>query len=365
MASSYVNKVAVSVTLGARKIESSFEFDAGECMGIWGPSGSGKTTILRVIAGLTRAQNSQIQISGQIWEDSVHKVHLPAWRRTVGVVFQEPSLLPHFSVQDNLTYAVKRSAQSTKASQALEKSIVNLLDLGQLLKRNVHQLSGGESQRVAIARALLTHPTILLLDEPLSAVDETKRKEFLPWLQRIREEFKISMIYVTHSQDEVMRLCDKVTILDKGLTKYSGALAELLAESSNHSLLSEEAAGVWLECNVVDIDSNWNLVKLGFKGGHLWIKDLNYSTGQKLRLRIKASDVSVATAKPTQNSIQNVLSATVESIAVSAHPSEALLTCQCSGTRVLAKVTSRAVYQLGLRVGSEVWLLVKSVALVK
>ena len=326
---------------------------------LFGPSGSGKTTLLRCVAGLERPQHANIQVAGQVWEDSERGVHLPAWQRQLGYVFQEASLFDHLDVAGNLEFARKRAgAQAPDLAPLLD-----LLGIAPLQQRRPWQLSGGERQRVAIARALATAPRILLLDEPLAAVDHARRREILPWLERLRDELRIPMLYVTHSGDEVARMADHLVLLESGHVRAAGPLAETLARVDLPTVPGEEA-GALLQGTLAERDERWQLAQVRFPGGVLWIPEPGLPIGQAVRVRVLARDVSLALAPPEASSIQNVLPCTVRAIAPGGHTSQALVQLACGPTLLLARVTTRAVDALALAPGAPVWAQVKSAALV-
>jgi molybdate transport system ATP-binding protein len=325
---------------------------------IFGPSGSGKTTLLRCVAGLERPQQARVVVAGETWADSERGVHLPTHRRPLGYVFQEASLFDHLDVQGNLRFGQRHARSAAPLTDLLQ-----LLGIAGLLHRRPHELSGGERQRVAIARALATGPRILLLDEPLAALDLPRKREILPWLERLRDELRIPMLYVTHSGDEVARLADHLVLLDEGRVRASGPLAETLARVDLPAVPGEEA-GVLLHGTIAERDSRWQLAHVRFEGGALWIRDTGLPVGHPVRVRVLARDVSLALAAPAQSSVQNVLPCTVRAIAAGAHPSEAVVQLACGNALLLARVTARAVHTLGLTDGAPVWAQVKSAALV-
>ena len=329
---------------------------------VFGPSGSGKTTLLRCVAGLERATDALVRIAGQVWQDDAQRIFVPTWRRPLGYVFQEASLFDHLDVHANLHYGLRRSggAQQTIALDAA----IELLGIGALLQRRTQQLSGGERQRVAIARALATQPRLLLLDEPLASLDLARRREILPWLERLRDELRIPMLYVTHSADEVARLADTLVVLERGSVAASGPVADVLAGIAAPVLLGDDA-GALLEGTVAERDTRWQLARVDFEGGGLWLRDSGAAIGQRVRLRVLARDVSIATEEPRGTSIQNLLPGVVRAIAADAHPSQALVQVACGDSILLSRITARAADGLELRPGMPVWAQVKSVALVE
>ncbi len=329
---------------------------------LFGASGSGKTTLLRCVAGLERPRHASVRIAGTLWHDDEQRVFLPPWRRPLGYVFQESSLFDHMDVRGNLEYGLRRTGLGRKLP-ALDAAI-ELLGIGALQKRHPHQLSGGERQRVAIARALAMLPRLLLLDEPLASLDQARRQDILPWLERLRDEIRIPMLYVTHAADEVARLAQTMVALDRGQVSAVGPVAEVLTRVDTPVVLGEDA-GALIEGIVLERDARWHLVRVGFAGGSLWVRDTGLDPGQPVRLRVLARDVSLATAEPHNTSIQNLLPCSVQSIAPDRHPSQTLLRLACGETVLLARVTARAVDALNIAPGQAVWAQIKSVALVE
>ncbi len=334
---------------------------------VFGASGSGKTTLLRSVAGLQRPVDARIEIAGQVWQDDGQRIFLPTWKRPLGYVFQEASLFEHLDVQGNLHYGLKRAgagaARGAGAAAALQSTIA-LLGLHSLLARRTHQLSGGERQRVAIARALVTQPQLLLLDEPLSALDHARRQDILPWLERLRDELRIPMLYVTHAADEVARMADTLVVLQDGQVSAFGPVADVLTRVDAPIVLGEDVSAL-LNGVLQERDERWSLVRAGFPGGSLWLRDSALALGSPVRLRVLARDVSIATESAHHSSIQNSLPCTVRAIAPDAHPSQVLVQLDCGGALLLARITARAAHALDLVPGRPVWAQVKSVALVQ
>lgn len=326
---------------------------------LFGPSGSGKTTLLRCVAGLEPTARGRVAVGTQVWQDDSAGICLPTWRRDLGYVFQEASLFEHLDVRRNLDYGLGRT-QGAGGRQALAAAI-ELLGIGHLLARRAHELSGGERQRVAIARALATQPRLLLLDEPLAALDAPRRQEIMPWLERLRDELNIPMLYVTHSADELARLASHLVLMGGGRIQAAGPVEQVMTAQNAPGLGGEEA-GTLIHARVHDIDRQWHLACARFAGGDVWIRDAGYAVGSALRLRVLARDVSIQLEEPTQTSIQNRLQAVVESVAEDAHPSQAMLRLRCGEALLLARLTRRSVHALNLAPGMPVWALVKSVA---
>ncbi|MEO6320419.1 MAG: molybdenum ABC transporter ATP-binding protein [Polaromonas sp.] len=322
---------------------------------LFGPSGSGKTTLLRCIAGLERAPHGLLRVNGDIWQDE--KTWLPTHKRALGYVFQEASLFAHLSVLGNLQYGMKRSAQRASQDQAIE-----LLGISHLLERKPDRLSGGERQRVAIARALAVSPRILLMDEPLAALDLKRKQEILPYLERLHNELDIPVLYVTHSQNEVARLADHLIALDGGRVLANGPLADTLTRLDLPIRLGEDVGAI-IPARLAAIDGAWQLARIDFPGGTLWTPDRGVPVGCKVRVRVLARDVSLAREHPGRSSIQNVLPGRVDAIADEEHPGLTLVRVRVGESALVARVTKRAAAELDLTLGLDVWVQVKSVAL--
>ena len=332
---------------------------SGGVTALFGPSGCGKTTLLRCIAGLTRAKRGRLVVDGEPWQDDAH--FLPTYRRPLGYVFQEANLFPHLSVRGNLEYG--RSRVPDKACAQPIDRVVELLGIGQLLERGPGTLSGGERQRVAIARALLTSPRLLLMDEPLAALDTARKQEFLPYLQRLHDELEIPVIYVSHAPDEVARLADHIVVLEAGRVVAAGPLAETLARVDLPIRLGEDA-GVVLDAKVAEMDECWHLDRVEFGGGSLWVRSCGHRPGHRVRVRILARDVSIALGRSEGMSIMNCLPARVLELAGESHPALALVRLQVGEATILARVTRRSSSALGLAPGKTVWAQIKAVAVI-
>jgi molybdate transport system ATP-binding protein len=267
---------------------------------LFGPSGSGKTTLLRCIAGLERAPHGRLTVAGEIWQDQRHWV--PTHKRPLGYVFQEASLFSHLTVLGNLNYGIRRI--STGSLVSVEHAI-ELLGIRHLLARKPDRLSGGERQRVAIARALAVNPRLLLMDEPLAALDLKRKQEILPYLERLHDELEIPVLYVSHSPDEVARLADHLVVMETGRVIIDGPLAATLARLDLPIHLGEDI-GTVIETTVSEVDNEWHLMRVDFPGGELWAPNSGVPVGHRVRVRVLARDVSLAD-RLGHSSIQNVL----------------------------------------------------------
>ncbi len=325
--------------------------------GIFGRSGAGKTTILRCIAGLDRPRSGRVAVGDESWLDTESGTATPVNERAVGYVFQEPRLFPHLTVQGNLGFARRRTG--TRELPIDERDVVDLLDIGRLLPRYPGRLSGGEAQRVAIARALLSAPRLLLMDEPLSSLDDELKQEILPFLERLHDELSIPAIYVSHDIDEISRLCDRLIVLDAGSVQASGELQSVLT-GIEVPLLGGREAGSIIDTVVTSVDMDDGISTLAFDGGELLVPEVNARVGAPLRVRVRASDVSLCRARPEQTSVLNILDATVDAIETG-EGATVLLRLAIGDERILARITRRSLHTLALRQGDAVLAQVKSV----
>ncbi|WP_372965180.1 molybdenum ABC transporter ATP-binding protein [Marinobacter sp.] len=325
---------------------------------IFGHSGCGKTTLLRCIAGLQAAQG-QLIVLGQPWQTGSHSraVH----QRPLAYVFQDTTLFPHLSARKNLLYGYRRIPAEQRRIHP--EQVYDWLGLAPLLDRMPARLSGGERQRVAIGRALLTSPSLLLMDEPLSALDQQSKQDILPYLERLRDTLAMPVLYVSHSTGEVARLADHIVMMDRGQVVAQGPLQETLART-DHPFLLESDAGVILDGKVTEVDAQWQLCKVEFNDGALWLRHHKHlTTGMAVRIQVLARDISIALQEHQDQSVQNLLPATVDQIAGEVTPGTSLVRLRAGNTAFLSRVTSRSVHQLQLYPGLRVWLQIKSVAL--
>ena len=330
---------------------------------LFGPSGCGKTTVLRALAGLERA-SGRVALGAEVWQDDAAGRFVPTHRRAIGYVIQEAALFPHLDVQHNLAYGLKRIAPGGRRIPL--DQVVDLLGIAHLLERRTDTLSGGERQRVAIARALATSPKLLLMDEPLAALDAKRKAEVLPYLDRLHAELGIPMIYVSHSIDEVARLADHLVIMEAGRVLADGPLPDMLARLDLPVALGDDA-GVVLDAVVGERDTQWQLARLDVDGEacRLWSRDAGLPIGRRVRLRVLARDVSLTRTPQTGTSIGNQLRGTIEAIADDEHPALALVRVRVGTAPVVARLTRRSAHSLELAVGMPVWAQVKTVALME
>lgn len=325
---------------------------------LFGHSGCGKTTLLRCMAGLQVAAGAMC-VNGVEWQSETGS--RPVHQRPLAYVFQETGLFPHLSVKRNLMYGYRRIPQSDR--QISFDQATEWLGLSRLLERMPDKLSGGERQRVAIARALLTSPRLLLMDEPLSALDQNSKQEIMPYLEALRDNLAIPILYVSHSTTEVARLADHIVIMGKGRVVAEGPLQQIMARTDQPFGL-EEDAGVILDARISKRDDRWHLCRADFTGGHLWVRAEGMEIGKSIRLQVLARDISLARSKQTDQSIQNLLPAIVDEVASDVCPGISMVRLLAGQTPFLSRLTSRAVHTLALAPGQRLWMQVKSVAIV-
>jgi len=327
---------------------------------LFGRSGAGKTSVVNAIAGLIRPERGRIVIDGEVLLDTERGVHTPTHRRRVGYVFQEGRLFPHLTVRQNLVFGCW-FAPHGPASTRLD-DVVELLGIGPLLDRRPGRLSGGEKQRVAIGRALLAYPRLLLMDEPLASLDARRKDEILPYLERLRDQASVPIVYVSHSIAEVTRLATTVVLMSDGRVRAVGPVQEVMGRADLYPLVGRFEAGAVLAARVARYDSRWRLTELAGSFGTLVIPRLDAPVGAALRLRIRARDVILAVTAPAGISALNVLSARVEAL-VPIEEGALEVQLRTGNERLLARVTRRSGETLGLAPGRDVFALIKTVAI--
>lgn len=328
---------------------------------LFGPSGCGKTSVLRCLAGLNRIADGYCALDGEVWQDNAR--FTPTHRRPIGYVFQEASLFPHMSVRRNLLYGARRGATMREIGY---DDVVDLFGLSALLDRSPRNLSGGERQRVALGRALLSQPRLLLMDEPLSALDAAAKDEILPYLERLHAQLALPVVYVTHDLREVERLADYLVLMEKGKVVAAGPRTVLQSDPALPFARSREAA-VMLDAVVRAHDARYGLLELEVAGGRFLTPAPPAPIGERRRLRVTAGDVSLALAPPGPSSIVNILRARIL-LATTTGEAEMLVVLALGdgdGARLLARVTRRSWETLGLAEGMSVYAQVKGVALAR
>ena len=325
--------------------------------GIFGPSGCGKTTLLRTLAGLEHSKNGYIKIADMLWQDD--DFFVPTHKRSIAYVFQEASLFAHLNVQKNLEYGLKRIP--LKDSKVSLEQVTELLGIQHLLKRQPYQLSGGEQQRVAIARSLATSPKLLLMDEPLSALDLKRKQEIMPYLESLHTELSIPIIYVSHAPGEIARLADHLLVMDKGKITATGSVTDLFSRMDLPMAHSDKASAI-IEAKVAAHDPNFNLTYLDFPGGQFTIAQKALDLKTLVRLRVIARDVSITLEHQTNTSILNIFPARIEEI-MPENESQLMLRLSLNGIPLLCRLTKKSASRLDLSIGKQVFAQVKSVAL--
>jgi len=326
---------------------------------VFGASGSGKTTLLRALAGFERPSRGRIALGDEVWFDREARLDLPPHRRAVGFLFQEGRLFTHLDVAGNLAFGERRRGRGALS----RRDVVDALDLSPLLARRIPSLSGGERQRVALGRTLLAGPRLLLLDEPLSALDAGRKAEILPFLEEVTRRFRIPTLLVSHDVDEVVRLSDRVLVLGEGQVQDEGPTADVIDRLDLASITGRDEEGVVVEGHVAQHDERLHLTRVDIQGDALTLPLApRLAPGDPVRLRILARDVAIAVERPRGLSIRNVLPGRVESVRL-APPGAADVTLQLRGSHLRARLTQAAVEELALAEGREVFALVKSVSL--
>jgi molybdate transport system ATP-binding protein len=353
-------ELAIRKRLGGFMLDVNLSCETHGIVSFFGRSGSGKTSLVNMLAGLLRPDQGRIAVNGQVLFDSAHGIDLPPERRRLGYVFQEGLLFPHLSVRGNLTYGLQR-APAAERRIGLEQ-IVALLGLEDMLARRPRELSGGEKQRVALGRALLANPRLLLMDEPLAALDQPRKDEILPFIERLRDELAIPIVYVSHSMQEIIRLADVLALVSDGRIVAVGPIEELTSRLDLRPLTGRYEAGAVVTAQLVGHDEDFGLTELRFAGGRLLVSRLELPAGAEIRLRIRARDVSLATRKPEATSILNVFPAEILDFGTDGGPQVDVL-LDAGGVTLWARITARSRHDLGLETGSKVFALVKSVAI--
>ena len=346
----------IKVQLESFMLDANFSIPDRGITVVFGPSGSGKTTLLRAIAGLEKSDKGFLKIGDSVWQKG--EDFLATHKRQIGYVFQDAALFDHLDVKGNLNFVIKRAIG---LKEDFIESIHNLLEIKTLLNRKTTQLSGGERQRVAIARALLTNPKILLLDEPLSALDLKRKNEILPYLDSIHNDLEIPILYVTHSQDEMSRLADHLLLIEDGNIVGSGPVNDMLTRFDMPLSHGGDAVSI-IEAEVLKRDSEFNLMHLDFLGGQFIVPDNSFPVQTKVRIRVVARDVSLTKSKQVDTSILNIFPAMVQEI-VNEGEAQVMVRLQIKETILLACITRKSSYKLRLEKGSEAFVQVKSVAI--
>ena len=355
-----------SGTLGKFTLDVAFEVPMRGITALFGPSGCGKTTILRCVAGLQK-MTGRLSVGGEIWQDDRQALFRRSHERPIGYVFQEPSLFPHLSVRNNLLYGARRTRKNGAAPAIREDEVVALLGIEHLLERSTDALSGGERQRIAVGRALLSQPRLLLMDEPLAALDSKAKDEILLYFEALHEHLSIPVLYVSHDMSELEWLADNLVLLDEGKVLASGSLSKLEADPTLPLLHSPEAAVTMKGC-IETIDETYALTILSVPGGKLLTPGILGAPGDSLRLRIGVSDVSFCLAPPVNTTILNCLPSRILAILEQKDGSGQMnviagLGEDGAGARIVARITRKSRDALGLTQGKAIFVQIKGAAL--
>ena len=358
MAQAPVIDVNVRRSFGGFQLDTQFQAFGG-LTALFGRSGAGKTSLVNLLAGLERPEAGRISVNGHVLFDSEAGIDVPPEGRRLGYVFQEARLFPHLSVESNLTYGMKLLAASERHQDAGQ--VIDLLDLAPLLARRPRTLSGGEKQRVALGRALLASPRLLLMDEPLASLDSARKNEILPFIERLRDDIKLPIVYVSHALEEVIRLADTMVILSDGQVVASGGVEDLMSRLDLRPLTGRYEAGAVLSVTVTGRDADFGLSQLSFGGNRFLVPALDLAEGATLRLRVRARDVSLSLEAPQGSSILNVFEGTITEIeAGEGAQADVLIDI---GVPLMARITRKSIHDLGLKPGMAVHALVKAVAI--
>ena len=350
--------VAARLQRGDFQLEAKFTAPTPGVTALFGRSGCGKTTLINIIAGLTDARAAFIELDGATWVDSSKGLNVPAERRRIGYVFQDARLFPHYTVHGNLMYGAQR-APTPLAANSFD-DVVALLGLGSLLARRPGQLSGGERQRVALGRALLSQPQLLLLDEPLASLDVVRREEVLPYLERLRDNFSIPMIFVSHQYEDVLRLATHMVVMDAGRVTATGDVGAVSLSPALQDIVGPDAMGAVVEGTVAAVDSGTALADVLIGNGRLHVPARTLRVGQTLRVQLLARDIILAVMEPRGLSVRNQLRGSV--ISITAAGNNDLVEVDVGGVTLLSRITGAATRELGLIAGAPVWVLVKAVS---
>lgn len=327
---------------------------------LFGPSGSGKSSVVNGLAGLMRPDDGHVRVGTETFFDAPAGIDVAQHRRRVGYVFQDARLFPHLRVRDNLLYGFRRAPRRDRRIDL--DAVVDMLGIGHLLDRRPQALSGGERQRVALGRALLAQPRLLLLDEPLAALDAGRKAEILPYIERLRDDVQLPIVYVSHSVEEVARLADHVVVLDHGHVAAEGEVTQTMARLDLFPPDSPYEAGAVVPVHVLDHDENDGLTRLGFDGGVLIVPRFPTPEGTHLRVRIIARDVMLSLVRPIGVSALNILPAVVGDLRLGGD-CYADVQISVGGTRLVSRITRRSAAHLQLAPGRAVFAVVKSVAI--
>jgi molybdate transport system ATP-binding protein len=336
-------------------LDASFTCGSGMVTALFGKSGSGKTSIINMIAGLQKPDEGRITVGGRLLFDSSEKVNIPIQSRNAGYIFQDGRLFPHLTVESNLRYGMKKHS----GEQQFFQTVTELLGIQDLLKRRPHKLSGGEKQRVAIGRALLASPEFMLMDEPLSALDSSRKAELIPFIGRMVEHFHMPVVYVTHSIDELLSLCDNVVLMEDGNCVDSGSVESVVSDPKNMEHLGLTGRVTVLKAQAADQHNTSGIISL--TNGKLMIPTNKFPAGTKLRVTVRSEDVTLSAKKPEGLSARNIIKGVITQTEPTADGAVSLKID--IGTAIYATITTEAMHELNLETGKEVYIVLKTLAL--
>jgi molybdate transport system ATP-binding protein len=339
-------------------LDAAFESQGG-LTAIFGASGSGKTTLINAIAGLIKPDAARIVIDGTVLTDTQRNIALPVHRRRIGYVFQDSRLFPHLTVEQNLHYGRWFAPHGERYAEPAQ--VLTLLGIGHLLHRRPSQLSGGERQRVAIGRALLASPRLLLMDEPLASLDHARKEEILPYIERLRDDLRLPIVYVSHSLAEVKRLATGIVVMTEGRVAAFGPAMEIAQRLDLVPPEERDEGGTILEMTVMDHDTAYDMTSLRSAAGEAHVQGRIGAPGAIQRLQIRARDVMIATSEPQHISARNIFRGRIVALDL-AETSAVNVRIDCAGSPIIARITRQARDALGLRPGMEVYALVKAIS---
>jgi molybdate transport system ATP-binding protein len=352
-------KVGIGHRLGSFEIDVKFE-TSGRLTALFGRSGAGKTTVVNAIAGLIRPDRALISVDETVFVDTDAGIFVPKHKRRIGYVFQEGRLFPHLTIRQNLHYGRWFSSKHTDARETCE--IIELLGIAHLLMRRPGDLSGGEKQRVAIGRALLSDPRLLLMDEPLASLDDERKAEILPYIERLRDEMKVPIVYVSHAVSEIARLATTVVVMSDGRVDAVGPAADVLSRPQLRWQSDEREAGGILTVRVVAHDDRDGLTTLAARSGTIVVPHVEAAIGAELRIHVHARDIMLAAEKPVGLSALNVLPARIVEIGTASGP-VVDVALDLEGDRLLARITRRSLEAMQLTQGHCIFAVLKSIAI--
>jgi molybdate transport system ATP-binding protein len=355
-------RIEVRKRLGSFELVADLDLPLQGLTAIFGTSGAGKSTLIDLVAGLHRPDAGRISIGTTVFFDGASDIELPVERRALGYVFQDSRLFPHLTVRGNLMFGYRRAGGRVEGSHVTPDAVIDLLGLAALLQRRPHTLSGGERQRVAIGRALLAQPRLLLMDEPLASLDAARKAEVIPYVERLRDEVRVPILYVSHALDEVLRLATALVLLEQGQVVAAGPVTDVLARPDVSDHLGSSEFGTLVFGVVRSHDERYEMSVLDCGGFELHVPRVRQAVGTALRARIPARDVALALAPPTDVSISNQIRGVIASVAKASGP-YAAVKVRVAGSVISARITRESADRLALEAGTPVWCLIKSVAL--